>query len=84
MSNIDNNKKKLNYTADIKYTEQYYNILKIIANEVGNLINKSELSKSLKISLSNVEKCFYVMQKSFHIALIKPYFKNIRKELTKM
>ena len=76
--------KKDVYEADIKYTEQYYNILKIIANEVGNLINKSELSKSLKISLSSVEKCFYVMQKSFHIALIKPYFKNVRKELTKM
>jgi hypothetical protein len=24
------------------------------------------------------------MQKSFHIAIIKPFYKNIRKELTKM
>ena len=31
-----------------------------------------------------IDNYLYVMQKSFHIAIIKPFYRNIRKELTKM
>jgi len=36
------------------------------------------------MSVTSVERYIYVLRKSFHISLIRPFYKNIRKELTKM
>jgi len=44
----------------------------------------NELVNTFNLSLPTVEKYIYIMQKSFHIALIRPYYTNIRKELSKM
>jgi predicted AAA+ superfamily ATPase len=44
----------------------------------------SELANTLNLTMPTIEKYLYIMQKSFHIALIRPFYKNTRKELTKM
>jgi len=44
----------------------------------------NELSNTLKLSVTAVENYLYVLRKYFHIHLIRPFFKNIRKEFTKM
>jgi predicted AAA+ superfamily ATPase len=62
----------------------FYNLFRMIAGRTGNLINVNELSGSLRIKGETVNNYLYILQKCFHIALIKPFFKNLRKELTKM
>ena len=59
-------------------------MFRILASQIGNLVNVNELSKILRIKHETVENYLYVLQKCFHIALIRPYSKNIRNELTKM
>jgi predicted AAA+ superfamily ATPase len=59
-------------------------ILKILASQVGGLLNAKELSKTLEIDVRTVEKYLYIMQKSYSIALVRPFWSNIRAELTKM
>jgi uncharacterized protein len=76
--------KKDVFEANIRQDEVFYKLLKILASQIGNLVNASELASSLGISKTAVDNYLYVMQKSFHIALIKPFFKNIRKEIIKM
>jgi hypothetical protein len=76
--------KKDIYEAGIRQDEVFYKSLKILASQVGNLVNSSELASTLGVSKTSIDNYLYVMQKSFHIALIKPFFKNVRKELTKM
>lgn len=44
----------------------------------------SEIANTFNLSLPTVEKYIYIMQKSYHIALVRPYYTNIRKELSKM
>jgi len=44
----------------------------------------NELSSTLGISRKAITNYLYVMQKSFHILLLRPFYKNVRKELTKM
>jgi predicted AAA+ superfamily ATPase len=44
----------------------------------------NEIANTFDLSLPTVEKYIYIMQKSFHIAIIRPFYKNIKKELTKM
>jgi uncharacterized protein len=61
-----------------------YQILQVLAGQIGNLVNKSELSSTLGIDTKTVENYLFVMQKCFHIELVKPFFNNLRKELVKM
>lgn len=70
--------------AGIKQDEVFFRLLKILASQAGNLVNSSELAGTLGVSKTAVDNYLYVMQKSFHISLIKPFFRNVRKELTKM
>jgi len=76
--------KKDIYEANIKQNEIFYKLFKILASQTGSLVNSSEIANTLDVSKSSIDNYLYIMQKSFHINLIKPFFKNIRKELTKM
>lgn len=70
--------------AGVKQEEVFYKLFKILASQAGNLVNTSELANTLDVSKSSIDSYLHIMQKSFHIKLVRPFFKNIRKELTKM
>lgn len=76
--------KKDVYEANIRQEEIFYKLLKILAFQIGSLVNASELANTLNVSKTAIDNYLYVMQKSFHIVFTNPFFKNIRKELTKM
>ena len=76
--------KKDIYEADINQEEVFFRLMKILSGQVGELVNVSELSATLGVTKITVDKYLAVMQKSFHIFLTRPFYKNIRKELTKM
>jgi len=62
----------------------FYNLFRILASQTGSLMNVNELASTLRIKNETVIHYCMVLQKCSHIALIKPYFRNLRKELTKM
>lgn len=62
----------------------FYQLFRLIASQTGNLINVNELSTTLKVRNETIANYLEIMQKCFHIALVKPFFKNLRKELVKM
>ena len=76
--------KKDIYEAHIRQDEVFYKLFKMLAAQIGNLVNSSELASSLGISKTAVDNYLYIMRKSFHLHLVKPFFRNMRKELTKM
>jgi len=76
--------KKDIYEANIRQDEIFYKLLKILSLQISNLVNASELASTIGVSKTAIDNYLYVMRKSFHIYLIKPFFKNVRKELTKM
>mgnify|MGYP001618212725 FL=1 len=76
--------KKDVFEANIRQEEIFYKLFKILAAQIGGLVNASELANTLGVSKSSIDNYLYVMQKSFHIKLINPFYKNVRKELTKM
>ena len=55
-----------------------------MAGQIGNLLNTNELAQTLQLSNPTVENYLYILQKCFHISLVKPFYNNLRKELTKM
>ncbi|NOY08498.1 MAG: ATP-binding protein [Spirochaetes bacterium] len=68
----------------ISYTDKYYRLFKLFSAQIGKLVNKHELANTLNLSVTAVDNYLYLMQKSFHVSFIKPFYKNMRKEITKM
>lgn len=67
----------------IKKTEFFGSLIKIIASQIGSMTNINELSATLGISVATVKNYLWYAEKTFVINKIPPYFKNIRKEITK-
>ena len=70
--------------SGIRKDMDFFNLMKILAAQAGNLVNKNELSKTLRIHLSTIENYLSTLEKCFHISLVKPFYKNLRKEIVKM
>ena len=70
--------------SGVKNETAFYLLFRILADQSGNLLNINELSTTLRIKAETVENYLFILQKCFHIALIKPFYRNLRKELTKM
>lgn len=70
--------------AKIKYEDKAVSLLKILAAQVGQLVNTQNLSNQLDLSHDAIQNYLYIFQKSFIISLVRPFYRNIKKELTKM
>jgi len=70
--------------AGVKNADKYFSLLKILADQTGALVNSQELSNTLNLVHSTIEDYLYTISKSYQAAFIRPFYKNIRKELTKM
>ena len=69
---------------EIKNTTAFINLVAMLASQVGQLVNTQELSNILNVERKTVEKYIEILEKTFVIERISPFFRNIRKELTKM
>jgi uncharacterized protein len=70
--------------SNIQDQEKFYHLMLLLAQQTGSLVNVNELSKTLKLSVTAVENYLYILQKCFHIHLLRPFYRNLRKELIKM
>ncbi len=70
--------------SEVENEEKFYQLMSILATQLGGQVNVHELSTTLRMAEKTVDRYLFIMQKCFHIHLIKPFHKNIRKEITKM
>lgn len=70
--------------AGIINNDKFYNLLTLLAGQTGSLVNRNELANTIGVDNKTIDKYLYVLQNSFHIELVKPFYSNLRKELTKM
>jgi hypothetical protein len=73
----------ISYLLNVKKTEAFSNLVKILAAQIGRLVNLSELSSTLGISIKTVKDYLWYLEKTFIIKRVTPYFRNIRKEISK-
>lgn len=62
----------------------YNNLLKVLASQAGNLLNINELSNTLKIGRRHVLKHLDILEQTFIIKLLRPFYSNKRTEISKM
>ncbi len=62
----------------------FYQLFRLLAEQCGNLVNVNELSVTLRTKHETVVNYLAILQKCFHIQLLRPFSRNLRKELVKM
>ena len=70
--------------AGVQNESAFYQLFRIIASQSGNILNVNELSTTLRVKNDTIENYIALLQKCFHITLVRPFYRNLRKELTKM
>ncbi len=70
--------------ANVREDLKFFNLVKILSHQTGDLVNQNELSNTLKTAVGTIDNYLYLLRKCFHIHLLPPKSGNIRKELTKM
>lgn len=67
----------------VKDIMQFHTFLRLCAGRIGALFNASELASEIGISSNTITSWLSILQASYIITLLPPYYKNTRKRLTK-
>lgn len=59
-------------------------LVKILAVQITNLANLSQIGSPLRIARGTLEKYIFVLENTFIVKIIPPFFSNKTKEITKM
>ena len=70
--------------ANMRHPEIYLNLMRIFAAQIGNILNLNNVGSNINMDRKTVDVYLRLMRMSFHITLVKPYFRNIPKEIRKM
>lgn len=73
----------IGYLLKVVKTDSFTALVRLMASQIGNLVNFSELAKTLGISLPTVKEYLWYLEKTFLMSRVTPYFKNVRKEIIK-
>ena len=75
--------KDIVYLLRVEKSDSFGNLVRVLASQSGKMINYSELSSTLGLSLATVKTYLWYLEKTFLIGKVTPWFTNIRKEITK-
>jgi len=75
--------KDITYLLRVEKIEAFSSLIKLLADQVGKLINFSELSNTLGLSLQTLKNYLWYAENTFILQRIAPYFRNVRKEISK-
>lgn len=67
----------------IEKSAAFETLVRLIANQVGGIVNRAELAASVGINQRTIEKYLWVLEKTFVVRMVRPYYTNARKELRK-
>ena len=76
--------KKDIHDSKVEFEEKFFHLMIMLAGQIGNLLNKNTLAKSLGVNNQTIEHYLTVLRKCFHVGLLRPFYTNITNELTKM
>ncbi|NUQ56900.1 MAG: ATP-binding protein [Candidatus Paceibacter sp.] len=75
--------KDIAYLLRVEKLDAFSSLVKIIAGQTGRIINYSELSNTIGLSMATIKNYLWYLEKTFITGTVSPFFKNKRKEITK-
>jgi len=77
-------KRDIRDLAEIRELDKFNNLIKVLSVQAGSLLNITELSNTLRLSKKTVEDYIFFLENTYIIRRVRPFYKNIRSELSKM
>ncbi len=68
---------------DVKYRGKLFDLLRLLAYQIGNTVSLNELANNLGIAKQSVERYVSLLEKAFIIKRIGGFSRNLRNEVTK-
>jgi len=62
---------------------QFQNFLRVLAARSGQLLNLSNVSRDLGVSLNTAKQWLSILEATFQVVVLRPYFENVGKRLVK-
>lgn len=75
--------KDIAYLLRVERIDAFGGLIRLLAGQTGNMINIHELSSTLGISVQTVKNYLAYAEKTFVVKRVTPYYRNIRKEISK-
>ncbi len=72
-----------NYVAN-EYVIGFNKLLRLLALQIGNLVNVNAISAETGLSYKKCEEYIYLLEQMYIIKMVEPYVANKRKSITKM
>ncbi|MEW6556987.1 MAG: ATP-binding protein [Elusimicrobiota bacterium] len=70
--------------AKIENIVQFNRLVSFLSLQIGGLLNLNEVCKEVGLTRRHIEKFIFILEKTFVLNLLKPFFTNRQKEITKM
>jgi len=77
-------RKDINAIFSLENVTAFNKVIKLLALNVGNLVNIQGISKEVGIARQTIEKYFFILESTYICKFVQPYFTNKKKEIVKM
>ena len=77
---LERDVRSLRQVADLS---QYQNLLRVLAARIGQLLNLSDVARDLGVALNTVKAWLSVLEATYQVMVLRPYFANVGKRLVK-
>lgn len=75
--------KDITYLLNVSRPDAFSMLVKILASQVGKIVNYSNIGKLVGISHATLKNYLWYAEKTFIVKTVTPYFTNLQKEITK-
>ncbi len=75
--------KDIAFLLRVERTDAFGNLIRMLADQLGSMVNLNELSSTAGISVQTVKNYLSYAEKTFIIRRVTPWFKNLRSEISK-
>ncbi len=76
--------KDIRMIGKIENISQFNKVVKVLASQIGTLLNVSDLSNTTDITRRNIEKYLDLLEYTFVLNKVSAFFKNVKKQIIKM
>lgn len=76
-------RKDIRDLAEIRDVQKFNQLLEILASQNGQILNLSELADTCNLTRPTVEQYLFLLEETYIIRLVRPFYKNIRSEISK-
>ena len=77
-------RKDINQLFTIENVTAFNKLIRLLGQQIGQLVNLKELATSTTASWRTIENYLFILENTFIVKRVSPYFTNKRKEVVKM